>query len=156
MKKVGLFSLVLVHVLLPLQVLLAGPAAAANPDVSPVCIALKQAGLGAPSVTLTLSAVPYGPFVHLAGQGRFSQAIAPPGSLVIYSVTGTAIPNTAGWWISLEGAGYDRAQTIVRGTFGIQFNTDNTSPHTLSYTKQSLDGSSSSTLTGVAEIRACP
>ena len=154
MKKFSSFSLLLA--LIPLQFLLTGPAAAANPDVTPICIALKQAGLGAPSVTLTLSAVPYGPFVHLAGQGRFSQAIAPPGSLVIYSVTGTAIQNADGWWISLEGTGYDLAQIIFRGTFGIQFNTGNTSPHTLSYTKQSLDGSSSSTLTGVAEIRACP
>jgi hypothetical protein len=130
----------------------AGATAGAEP--STVCLARKATGLGGATITLTLSAQPSGDFVQLAGQATFSQAIAPPGGLVVYAVAGAAIPNTDGWWVSLEGAGYDLAGTVFRGTFALQVG-DDPEKSTISYTKQSLDGSSSSTLTGAVEVIPC-
>lgn len=142
----------LIALMVPAIVAWAGPAAA---ETASLCIGRKASGLGGASITMALSTVPYGPFVHLAGQSRFSQPIAPPGSLIIYSVAGTASPNDDGWWLALEGAGYDLAGTVFRGTFAIQLGAD-PSKNTFSYTKQPLDGSAPSTITGTAEIIPCP
>ena len=134
---------------------LSGVAPATAADAFPVCIGLKSGGLGAPHVDFTLSAVYYGAFIHLAGEARFSQAISPPNGLIIYSVSGTAIPIDDSFRISLSGAGYNSANTIFNGTFAIQLNVDPTQ-NTLTYARQSLDASSTLILTGTPELKACP
>ena len=84
-----------------------------------------------------------------------TQAIAPPNGLVIYSVSGTAIPNDDGFWVSLSGAGYDLAKTLFNGIITIQSNVD-PAKSTLTYVKQSLNTSSIVILTGTPELKACP
>jgi hypothetical protein len=88
--KVG--SLLLALLMTPVLVL-AGFVPATATDAFPVCIGLKPGGLGAPHIDFTLSAVYYGAFIHLAGEARFSQSVAPPNGLIVYSVSGTAVPN---------------------------------------------------------------
>ncbi|HMH50602.1 MAG TPA: hypothetical protein VK548_10245 [Candidatus Acidoferrum sp.] len=128
---------------------------AAVVDPFPVCIGLKAAGLGSPRIDLTLTASPAGPVFQLTGEARFSQAIAPPNGLVVYAVSGTAIPNADGFWVSLTGAGYDLAKSVFHGTFAIQLSAD-PAKNTLAYAKRSLDGTTTSVVTGAAEVVSCP
>jgi hypothetical protein len=132
---------------------LAGFAPAA--DAYPVCIGLKASGLGAPHVEFTLWAVDYGAFVHLAGEARFFQSISPPNSLIIHSVSGTAIVIDDSFRVSLTGAGYNLANDILNGTFALLLKADATQ-NTLTYSRQSLDASSTVVVTGPAELKACP
>ena len=122
---------------------------AAIVDPFPVCIGLKAGGLGSPRIDLTLTASQAGPVFQLTGEARFSQPIAPPNGLVVYAVSGTAIPNADGFWVSLGGAGYDLAKNVFSGTFGIQLSAD-PAKNTLAYSKRSLDGTSTSVVTGAA------
>ena len=124
-------------------------------DPFPVCIGLKTGGLGSPRIDLTLTASQVGTAFQLTGEARFSQAIAPPNSLVVYAVSGNAIPNTDGFWVSVGGAGYDLAKNVFSGTFAIQLSAD-PAKNTLAYAKRSLDGTSTSVVTGAAEVTTCP
>jgi hypothetical protein len=128
---------------------------AAVVDPIPVCIALKAGGLGSPRIDLTLTASQAGSVFQLNGKAQFSQAIAPPNGLVVYAVSGTAIPNTDGFWVSVTGAGYDLAKSVFEGTFAIQLSAD-PAKNTLAYAKRSLDGASTSVVTGAAEVVTCP
>src|SRR2546427_4549408 len=141
--------------LITLLVVPSSPGLAAVVDPFPVCIGLKAGGLGSPRIDLTVTASQVGPVFQLTGEARFSQAIAPPNSLVIYAVSGAAIPNADGFWLSLTGAGYDLAKNVFGGTFGIQLSADPTK-NTLAYAKRSLDGTSTSVVTAGAEVTTCP
>src|SRR5262245_59410199 len=141
--------------LLTTVVVLAGSGSAIAGEGRPVCIGLKAGGIGSPRIELSLSADDHGAFIELVGEARFSQPITPPASLVIYSVTGAAIPNEDGFWVSLKGAGYDLARTVFNGTFAIQASAD-PAKNSLTYAKQSLDGSSTVVFTGTPELRVCP
>jgi hypothetical protein len=137
-------------------VIVVAVAPASRADSSLICIGAVTSGLGAPKITLTLQATPSGAFFTLAGQARYSQAVSPPNGLLIYSVSGTATPNDDGFWLSLTGAGYNVANEVFNGTFGIQLSSD-TSKNKLTYARQSLvDGSILSTFTGAAAIQTCP
>ena len=122
----------------------------------PVCLTARfGSGLGAARIDLTVVVDSQVPFAEIAGEAQFSQPVSPPGSLIIYAVSGAVIPNIDGVWVSLAGTGYDLAKTIYRGTIAIQLSRD-PAKNTLSYTRQNLDGSSSSTSTGVPEFVVCP
>jgi hypothetical protein len=112
-------------------------------------------GLGAARVDFTLAVDDQGPFRELLGEARFSQPVAPPGSLIVYAVTGVAIPNEDGTWVSLTGTGYDLAKTVYRSTFTAQLSAD-PSKNTFSYTRQNLDGSGAVTSTSTLPIIPCP
>jgi hypothetical protein len=112
-------------------------------------------GLGAARIDFTLAVDAQGPFTELLGEARFSQPIAPPGGLIIYAVTGVAIPNADGMWVSLTGTGYDLAKTLYRGTFAAQLSAD-PAKNTFSYTRQNLDGSGAVTSTSTLPIITCP
>jgi hypothetical protein len=148
-------ALSLLVFLITLLVVPSGPGLAAVLDPIPVCIGLKAGGLGSPRIDLTLTASQVGSVFQLNGKAQFSQAIAPPNGLVIYAVSGTAIPNTDGFWVSVAGAGYDLAKSVFEGTFAIQLSADPTK-NTLAYAKRSLDGTSTSVVTGAAEVTTCP
>src|ERR1700694_28855 len=94
-----------------------GPGQAAVVEPIFVCISLKTTGLGAPHVDLTLVASPAGTFFQLTGQAVFSQPVAPPNSVIIYGVAGTALPMVGGFWLSLTGVGVgaDPAQNLFNG-----------------------------------------
>ena len=129
--------------------------AAAADAVSPVCVTARLgSGLGAAKVDFTLSDDVQGPFRELLGEARFSQPIAPPGGLIVYAVTGVAIPNADGTWVSLTGTGYDLAKTLYRGTFAAQLSAD-PAKNTFSYTRQNLDGSGAVTSTSTLPIITC-
>jgi len=128
---------------------------AAVVDPFPVCIGLKSGGLGAARVDLTLIASAAGTFFQLTGEAVFSQPIAPPSSVIVYGVAGTAIRTVDGFWLSLTGVGADLAQNAFNGTFAIQLSAD-PAKNTLTYAKRSLDGTSNTVLTGVAEVVTCP
>ncbi len=130
-----------------------GPGQAAVVDPIFVCISLKTTGLGAPHVDLTLVASPAGTFFQLTGQAVFSQSVAPPSSVIIYGVAGTALPMVGGFWLSLTGVGAD-AQNLFNGTFAVQLSAD-PAKNTLTYAKRSLDGTSNATITGAAEVVNC-
>lgn len=132
-----------------------GPGQAAVVDPFPVCIGLKTTGLGAPHVDLTLIASPAGTFFQLTGAAVFSQSVAPPNSVVVYGVAGTAIRTVDGFWLSLTGVGADLAQNLFNGTFAVQLSVD-PAKNTLTYAKRSLDGTSSTTITGAADVVSCP
>ena len=84
----------------------------------------------------------------------FSQSVAPPSSVVVYGVAGTAIPTVDGFFLSLTGVGADLAQNLFNGTFAVQLSTD-PAKNTLTYAKRSLDGTSNATITGAAEVVSC-
>ena len=128
---------------------------AAVVDPIPVCIGLKPGGLGAARVDLTLIASPAGTFFQLTGEAVFSQSVAPPSSVIIYGVAGTALRMVDGFWLSLTGVGADLAQNAFDGTFAIRLSVDPTKS-TLTYAKRSLDGTSNTVLTGAAEVVSCP
>jgi hypothetical protein len=131
-----------------------GPGQAAVVDPIFVCISLKTTGLGAPHVDLTLVASPAGTFFQLTGQAVFSQSVAPPSSVIIYGVAGTALPTVGGFSLSLTGVGADLAQNLFNGTFAVQLGID-PAKNTLTYAKRSLDGTSNATITGAAEVVNC-
>jgi hypothetical protein len=134
--------------------LFAGSAAAQ--DAVPVCATLTfGTGAGAPRVELKLIADVQAAFFELAGKARFTQAVAPPAGLIIYAVSGTAIHNADGIWVSLGGSGYDEAKTIFRATIAGQLSLD-PAKNRVAYVRQNLDGSSPVTLNGVPQITACP
>jgi hypothetical protein len=131
-------------------------AQAAVIDPVQVCINLKSSGLGAPHLSLALVASQVGGFFifQLNGQATFSQAVAPPDSVVNYGVAGTAVPIAGGFFASLTGVGLDLAQNAFSGTFAIQLNADPTK-NTLTYAKRSLDGTTGTVLSGSAEVVSC-
>lgn len=120
-----------------------------------ICIGTQGGGLGAPRIDLTLSVVPARAFFAVSGQVRFTQPVSPPGSEVIYGVSGTAIPNADGYWVSLVGTGYDLAKTVFVGMLGLQLSTD-PAKNTLTYAKQSLDAATTQLVTRVPVIQDCP
>ena len=128
---------------------------AVDVDAFPICIGTTPGGLGSPTINLNLVATDAGSFFQLTGQAVFSQPISPPASLVTYSVSGTAIPNADGFWLSLVGTGYDLAKTVFIGMIGAQLSAD-PSKNSLTYAKQSLDAASTVTFTRTPEIKACP
>jgi hypothetical protein len=148
-------ALSLIVLLITLLVVPSSLGLAAVLDPIPVCIGLKAGGLGSPRIDLTLTASQLGTVFQLNGKAQFSQAVAPPNGLVVYAVSGTAIPNADGFWVSVTGAGYDLAKSVFDGTFGIQLSADPTK-NTLAYSKRSLDGTSTSVVTGAAEVTTCP
>jgi len=119
----------------------------------PVCALLGNSTLmpGSSYVMLSLSAVPNGNFFAVVGRATFNSTNTPPGSLIVYSISGAASQNTNGWWLSLEGLGYDLAQTSYRGSIAIQLSSD-LSNNTFTYSHEKLDGSSLLTTTGRATI----
>ena len=153
MKTLRALSLVLF--LTAAVVVPSGIGGAAVVDPFPVCIGLKAGGLGAAHVDLTLIASPTGTFFQLTGEAVFSQSIAPPNSVVVYGVSGTAIRTVNGFWLSLTGVGSDLAQNLFNGTFAIQLSVD-PAKNTFAYAKRSLDGTSNTVLTGAAEVTTCP
>ena len=124
-------------------------------DPFSVCLGTKGGGPGAPSINFILIANSAGSFFQLTGQATFSQAVSPPNGLVIYSVSGSAITNADGFWVSLVGTGYDLAKTVFLGTFGLQLSAD-PAKNTLTYAKQSLDAAAPQVVTAVPEIKPCP
>jgi hypothetical protein len=130
---------------------------AAVVDPIPLCVGTKPGPPGSPSINFTLTANTAGTAYQLTGQATFSQAIAPPNGLVIYSVIGAAIANPDGFWLSLVGTGYDLAKTVFIGTFGLQLSAD-PAKNTLTYAKQSLDATAPQVvnLTGAVEVKNCP
>jgi hypothetical protein len=139
-------------------VALVGPSSlglAAGVDAFPICIGTKPTGLGSPSIDLNLIASSAGSSFQLTGQVVFSQPVSPPASLVTYAVTGSAVPNADGYWVSLVGTGYDLAKTVFVGMIGIQLSADE-AKNSLTYAKQSLDAATTQTFTRVPEIKACP
>ena len=130
-----------------------GLAAVVDPIL--VCLGTKGGGPGAPSINFTLIANSAGSFVQLTGQATFSQAVAPPNGLVIYGVSGSAIPNADGFFVSLLGTGYDLAKAVFVGMFAMQLSAD-PAKNTLTYAKQSLDATSTQIVTGVPELKPCP
>jgi hypothetical protein len=153
MKNVGALSLV---ALMITAVVGLSSAPARSDDTFAVCIGTKPGPPGAPRIDLTLTATPARSFFELFGQAQFSQAVAPPHGLVIFGVSGTAISNADGFWLSLTGAGYDLAKTVFNGTLGIQLSAD-PAKNALTYVKQSLDGTSDPLIvTGIPEIKPCP
>ena len=138
-------------------IFVAGIGTAAAVDDTTICLTARLgSGLGAARVDFTLHAqtTTASPFYALSGQAAFSQPVAPPGSLIIYAVTGVAIPNTAGTWVSLEGAGYDLARTLYHGTFAAQVSND-VSQSLFSYTRTNIDGSGAVTSTSTIPIVPC-
>jgi hypothetical protein len=133
----------------------AGVGLAAVVDPIPLCVGTKPGPPGSPSINFTLTANPAGSVYQLTGQATFSQAVAPPNGLVIYSVSGSAIPNTDGFWISLTGAGYDLAKAVFIGTFAVQLSAD-PAKNTLTYAKQTLDAASTQIVTAAPEVKTCP
>jgi hypothetical protein len=159
-------ALSLVVFLITLLVVPSGLGLAAVGDPFPFCIFFTAPGLGAPPtapglgaprIDLHLTASPAGSVFQLTGEARFSQPIAPPNSLVVYGVSGTAIPNADGYWLALTGVGYDLAKQLFNGTFAIQLSTDSPK-NTLAYVKRSLDGASQTVLIGdgVGFASPCP
>jgi hypothetical protein len=128
---------------------------AAGVDAFPICIGTKPGGLGAPSINLALVAQNVGSFFQLTGQAVFSQPVSPPSNLVTYAVSGTAIPNADGFWLSLTGTGYDLARTVFIGMIGIQLSADE-AKNSLTYAKQSLDAATTQTVTRIPEVKDCP
>ena len=153
MKTLRALSLVIF--LTAVVVVPSGISHAAVVDPFAVCIGLKPGGLGSAHVDLTLIASAAGTFFQLTGQAVFSQPVAPPSSVVVYGVAGTAIRTVDGFWLSLTGVGSDLAQNVFNGTFAIQLSVDPTK-NTLTYAKRSLDGTSNTVLTGAAEVVTCP
>ena len=129
--------------------------AAGAAGAEPLCFTARfGSGLGAARIDLKVIVDSQAPFAEIAGEARFSQPVSPPGSLIVYAISGVAIPNADGFWVSLAGTGYDLARTIYRGTIAVQLSLD-PAKHMLSYTRQNLGGSSSSTSTGVPEFVVC-
>ena len=153
MKTLRALSLILVVTAVVVVPSRTGLAAVVDPFS--FCIGLKAGGLGSPRIDLTLTASQVGSAFQLTGEARFSQAIAPPNSLVVYAVSGNAITNADGFWVSVGGAGYDLAKNVFSGTFGIQLSAD-PAKNTLAYAKRSLDGTSTTIVTGTAEVTTCP
>lgn len=121
-----------------------------------VCVTARLgSGLGAARIDFTLAVDVQGTFLELLGEARFSQPVSPPGNLIVYAVTGVAIPNTDGVWVSLGGTGYDVARTLYRGAFAAQVSAD-PSTNTFSYTRQNLDGTGAVTSTSTLPITPCP
>jgi hypothetical protein len=142
--------------LVVMSALCAPLSATAADDAVPVCVTARfGSGLGAARIDLKLFVDPQGSVSELAGEARFSQPVAPPGSLIVYAVSGAAISNADGVWGSLGGTGYDLAKTIYRVTIAAQLSSDPTK-NTLSYTRQNLDGLGAITSTGAPEVTACP
>ena len=142
--------------LIPLITASALAIAAGAAAAEPLCFTARLgSGLGAARIDLKVIVDSQAPFAEIAGEARFSQPVSPPGSLIVYAVSGVAIPNADGFWVSLAGTGYDLATTIYRGTIAAQLSL-NPAKHMLSYTRQNLDGSSSGTSTGVPEFVLCP
>ncbi len=130
------------------------PTAAADTP-QPVCVTAKLgSGLGAPRIDIEAVVDVRGPVAELVGVARFVQPVSPPAGLIIYAVSGAAIPNTDGVWVSLSGTGYDQAKTLYHGTIAVQLSTD-PSKQTLSFTRQNLDGSGAATSTGVPQVATC-
>jgi hypothetical protein len=128
---------------------------ASDQDPLQICIETQGGGPGVPSIELTLFATPIGTGFQLTGRVVFSQAVAPPAGLVTYAVSGTAIPNADGFFLSLVGTGYDLARTVFVGMLGIQLSAD-PAKNTLTYAKQSLDAATTQLVTRVPEIVPCP
>lgn len=137
-------------------ILVVGTGSAAA-DVFPLCVTARLgAGLGAAKIdfTLAVETFPNSPMIALSGQASFSQPVSPPGSLIVYAVSGAAIPNADGIWASLSGTGYDLAKNVYRGTFTAQLSSD-ALKNTFSYTRQNLDGSGSATSTSSIPLTVC-
>jgi hypothetical protein len=150
----GKIRVVLLGVTMLSSIFVATDIATADP-VSLFCVTARLGtGLGAAKVDFVLAIDEVGPFRELAGEARFSAPVAPPGNLIIYAISGTAIPNADGFWVSLSGTGYDVAKTVFRGTFTAQLSVD-PSKNTFSYTRQNLDGSGASTSTSTLPITLC-
>lgn len=129
---------------------------AAGVDAFPLCIATQGGGPGVPSINLTLIATDAGSsFFQLTGQVVFSQAVSPPASQVVYAVSGSAVPNADGYFLSLVGTGYDLAKTVFVGMIGIQLSAE-PAKNTLTYAKQSLDAATTQVVTRVPQIVTCP
>src|SRR5437773_7766433 len=127
LRIVSLVVLLTTAIVLP-----SGPGQAAVVDPIVVCISLKTTGLGAPHVDLTLVASPAGTFFQLTGQAVFSQSVAPPSSVIIYGVAGTALPMVGGFWLSLTGVAADLAPNLFNGTFAVELSPD-PAKHALTY-----------------------
>ena len=154
MNKLSLLSLV-VFVSGVMAVVPSGIGTAAVVDPIPISIGTKPGPPGSPLINFALTANAAGTAYQLTGEATFSQAIAPPNGLVTYGVSGSAIVNADGFWISLVGTGYDLAKTVFLGTFGLQLSAD-PAKNTLTYAKQSLDAASTQIVTGVPELKTCP
>ena len=153
MKTVRCLSIVFIFIVVVFIV--DGTAKADNVGAFPICAilgTLPNFSSNLPGyVAMTLSAVPYGSFVAVVGQATFSSRNTSPMSVIVYSVSGAASQNVNGWWLSLEGLGYDLAQTPYRGFMAIQLSSD-FSNNTFTYSHEQLDGSSLLTLKGSAAI----
>jgi len=155
MKKVRCLSIVIIFIMVVF--IFSGTAKADNVGPFLLCAVVGNDPLNMPSyVSLTLSAVSYGGFASVVGQATLSQfesnpTSTAPGRVIVYSVNGAASQNVNGWWLSLEGLGYDLAQTPYRGFMAIQLSSD-FSNNTFTYSHEQLDGSSLLTFTGSAMI----
>jgi len=120
----------------------------------PVCIEVPPAGFGSVTIDLALEADLHGSFVHVIGSATVRQTVSPPNGEIVYSVSGTAIPNADGFWISLTGAGYNTAKEVVAGLFAIQLS-DDAAKQALTYFKQDLEGSPPTLVTRTPQLKTC-
>jgi hypothetical protein len=120
-----------------------------------VCIGLRHENVSTPNLQFFLSATPTGAFVQLTGQAVFAEPNTPGGSAIVYGVSGSAISTVDGFFVSLTGVGVDQLQTAFNGTFAIQLTGDPTK-NRLTYGRRSVDGTSSTVITGQAEFIGCP
>ena len=106
-------------------------------------------------------ATPAGSFFQLTGQATlFADGDFP--NIQNYGVSGTAIPNPQGYWLSLIGTGYYGSYgalgapvTLIR--IGIQLSQDPTK-NSITFAEQSLNPTDSlrTLINGVAAITPCP
>jgi hypothetical protein len=132
-------------------------AASAEEGVFSICARLAGPGPelpGASHLDLSLSAFPKGSFVGLVGQVSYQSTTTPPGSIIVYSVSGAASSTGEGWWLSLSGLGYDLARNPYRGEVAILLGSEPGS-YTFTYSHEKLDGSAQLAKTGLLTFVAC-
>jgi hypothetical protein len=121
-----------------------------------VCFEAPPVGLGSVDIHLTLQVDVQGPFFHMIGSARITQAITPLNAIIVYSLVGTAIPNADGFWLSLSGAGYNVADQVFNGLFAMQLNSGDPTKSTLTYSRQDLEGSPPTVVVRTPQITPCP
>src|SRR5437867_3082793 len=127
--------------LIPLITASALAIAAGAAAAEPLCFTARLgSGLGAARIDLKVIVDSQAPFAEIAGEARFSQPVSPPGNLIVYAVSGVAISNVDGFWVSLVVSGYDLAKTSYRRTIAVQLSMDPAN-HRHSDTRPDLDGS---------------
>jgi hypothetical protein len=125
-------------------------------DSVPVCLTKPPSGPGSPTIQIDARAEFHGPlFVEIIGRVTVTQAVAPPNGILVYAVSGSAIPNAAGYWVQLTGTGYNAADEVFFTTIAIQL-AGNPADNRITLTRHPIgDASALSVFTGVPQIVPC-